>query len=307
MVGEKKNSLLIVDDESANLKVLSHMLSHEYIIYTAADGINAIEKAKELKPDLILLDIIMPVMDGYTTLSELKKNAETHKIPVVFITGLSSLENEEKGLSLEAADYIAKPFSAAIVKLRVQNQIKIVNQMRTIERLSMIDHLTNIPNKRSFDERLSMEWKQAIREQTPISLLMMDLDKFKNLNDTYGHQKGDFILQSVAQVFQQSLRRPGDFVSRWGGEEFVVLLPNTPIEGAIEIAERIRIDTASKDYVSADETVLKTTVSIGIHSLVRVTDNSMHSIETFISNADNALYAAKEAGRNKVMVFQSPI
>ena len=307
MDGGKKNTLLIVDDENTNLKVISHILNRDYTIYTATDGISAIEKAKELKPDLILLDVIMPVMDGYTTLSELKKTVETYKIPVVFITGMNSVEDEEKGLSLDAADYIAKPFSAAIVKLRVQNQIKIVNQMRTIERLSMIDHLTNIPNKRSFDERLKMEWKQAIREQTPISLLMMDLDKFKKLNDKYGHQKGDFMLQSVAQVFQQSLRRPGDFVARWGGEEFVVLLPNTPVDGAVEIAERIRADTANSNYVCPDEIVLKTTVSIGVHSLIRVTDNSMHSIESFISSADNALYTAKDAGRNKVMVFQPKI
>jgi len=303
--GDKKNTLLIVDDENSNLKVISHILGSNYTIYTATDGMNAIKKAKELKPDLILLDIIMPVMDGYTTLSELKKNVETYKIPVVFITGLNNMEDEVKGLSLDAADYITKPFSAAIVKLRVQNQMKIVNQMRTIERLSMIDHLTNIPNKRSFDERISMEWKQAMREQTPISLLMMDLDKFKTLNDTYGHQKGDFILHSVAQVFSQSLRRPGDFVARWGGEEFTVLLPNTPLEGAVESAERIRLGTEKNDYVSDDGMVLKITVSIGVHSLMRVTDNSMHAIETFISNTDDALYSAKKAGRNRVMVYQS--
>ena len=306
MDGGKKNTLLIVDDENTNLKVLSHILSHDYTIYTATDGISAIEKAKDLKPDLILLDIIMPVMDGYTTLLELKKTVGTYKIPVVFITGLNSIEDEEKGLSLDAADYIAKPFSAAIVKLRVQNQIKIVNQMRTIERLSMIDYLTNVPNKRCFDERICMEWKQAIREQTPISLLMMDLDKFKILNDTYGHQKGDFMLQSVSQVFIQSLKRPGDFIARWGGEEFAVLLPNTPVDGAVDIAERIRNDIANKEFICPDKTVLKVTLSIGVHSLIRVTDNSQHSLEVFISNADNALYAAKDAGRNKVMVFQPP-
>jgi len=295
---EKKNSLLIVDDENMNLKVLTHILGSEYTIYTANNGISAVEKAKEYKPDLILLDILMPEMDGYVTLSELKKIEEVHKIPVIFITGLNSEEDEEKGLSLEAADYIAKPFSAMIVKLRVRNQIQIVNQMRTIERLSLIDQLTNIPNRRSFDDRLNMEWKQAIREQTPISILMIDVDNFKDVNDTHGHQKGDIVLKSIAEVFPQSFRRPGDFAARWGGEEFVVLLPNTPIEGTMDVAEKIRIDIQNTSVACAEGLTLSVTVSIGVNSLI---PGQNSSIDAFISNADRALYAAKNAGRNRVM------
>jgi len=299
---EKKNSLLIVDDENMNLKVLTHILGSEYTIYTANNGISAIEKAKEYTPDLILLDILMPDMDGYMTLCELKKIEEIQKIPVIFITGLNSEEDEEKGLSLEAADYITKPFSAMIVKLRVRNQIQIVNQMRTIERLSLIDQLTNIPNRRSFDERLNMEWKQAIREQTPISILMIDVDKFKNLNDRYGHQKGDIILQSIAKIFPQSFRRPGDFAARWGGEEFVVLLPNTSIDGAMDVAEKIRSDIENTSITCTAGLILSVTVSIGVNSL---TPELNSSVDAFLSNADRALYAAKDAGRNKVMLLNS--
>jgi diguanylate cyclase (GGDEF)-like protein len=295
---EKKNSLLIVDDENANLKVLTHILGSEYTIFTATGGKNAIEKAKEFVPDLILLDILMPEMDGYTTLSEIKKCEEIQKIPVVFITGLDSSEDEEKGLSLEAADYITKPFSAQVVKLRVRNQIQIVNQMRTIERLSMIDQLTNIPNRRSFDDRLCMEWKQAVREQTPISLLMMDMDKFKDLNDTYGHQQGDIVLMTAAAIFPKSFKRPGDFAARWGGEEFVILLPNTPLDGAVEVAEKIRADIEKTTFMTVNGSEVRMTVSIGVNSLIPTNENS---IDAFISGSDKALYIAKEAGRNRVI------
>jgi len=248
-----------------------------------------------------LLDILMPDMDGYTTLSKIKNYPETQKIPVIFITGLDSDKDEEKGLTFGAADYVTKPFNATIVKLRVRNQIQIVNQMRTIEHLSMIDQLTNMPNRRSFDDRLNMEWKQAVREYTPISLLIMDLDKFKNINDTYGHQQGDVVLQTIAGFLQQSLKRPGDFTARWGGEEFVVLLPNTPLEGALDVAEKIRAGVENTSIPIADGLEVKMTLSVGVSSVLPVNETS---INVFISSADKALYLAKDAGRNRV--FHSP-
>lgn len=293
---ENKNTLLIVDDENVNLKVLNYILGNEYVIYTAKDGIGAIEKAKKYKPDLILLDILMPDMDGYQTLAAIREDEEIKKTPVIFITGLDSDEDEEKGLSLDAADYITKPFSAAIVKLRVQHQIRIINQLRTIEHLSMIDQLTNIPNRRCFDRHFQMEWKQAIREKTPLSLLMLDIDDFKNVNDTYGHQQGDIILQMVAKIFPLAFRRPIDFAARWGGEEFIALLPNTHLEGAMEIAEKIRADIEKKETPYSGG-VIKITISIGVNTLVPVQSSSLNA---FISNADKALYAAKEAGKNRV-------
>jgi diguanylate cyclase (GGDEF)-like protein len=294
----KKNTLLIVDDENANLKVLTHILGADYTIYTATNGASAIEKVRELHPDLVLLDILMPGMDGYETLSVIKNSEDIMKIPVVFISGLDSEKDEEKGLSLDAADYITKPFSAPIVKLRVRNQIQIVNQMRTIERLSMIDQLTGIPNRRSFDSRLRMEWRQAVREQMPISLLMMDLDKFKDINDTYGHQQGDVVIKIVAGLFSQNLRRAADFTARWGGEEFTILLPNTPMDGAIDVAESIRAAVEDTTIPNEGGQDFKITISIGVASTIPTNDSS---IDAFITNADKALYAAKEAGRNKVM------
>jgi len=298
MEGEQKNSLLIVDDEKANLKVLTHILGLDYTVYTATNGNNAIEKAKEYMPDLILLDILMPEMDGYQTLAEIKKCVELRDVPVIFITSLDSDEDEEKGLTLAAADYITKPFSAMIVKLRVRNQMQIINQLRTIARLSMEDHLTNLPNRRSFDERIQMEWNRALREQTPISILMMDIDNFKNFNDTYGHRQGDLVLQIFAKIFPQSFRRPGDFLARWGGEEFVGLLPKMHLEGAMHVAEKIRADIEDTVIPCINGSNVKTTISIGVNSQIPQQDDS---IDAFIAGADKALYAAKENGRNRIV------
>jgi diguanylate cyclase (GGDEF)-like protein len=243
----------------------------------------------------------MPEMDGYETLSELKKCVDTQKIPVIFITGLNKSEDEEKGLSLDAADYISKPFSAMIVKLRVRNQIQMVNQLRTIERLSRIDQLTNIPNRRSFDERLHAEWNRAIREQKPISILILDVDKFKDFNDTYGHQQGDIALQIVAKVISCLARRSSDFAARWGGEEFVILLSGAPLAAALDIAEKIRADIENEEIPHVTipgNTITKITASIGVNTQLPA---QADSIDAFISSADRSLYAAKEAGRNRVI------
>jgi len=292
------SALLIIDDDEMNTRILTHTLESDYTIYTVSDGVQAVAKAEEYMPDLILLDIVMPNMDGYQILAELKNSEKTRKIPVIFITGLDSTKDEEKGLSLDVADYIPKqPFSPLIVKLRVRNQIQIINQFRTIQRLSMIDQLTNIPNRRSFDERLHMEWNQAIRERTPISILMADVDKFKALNDTYGHQQGDVALQTIAGIFSQSCRRPGDLVARWGGEEFAVLLPNTPMAGALNVAEKIRAGIESAVLSRDDGSTINLTISIGVNAQEPVQGSSM---DAFLAQADKALYAAKEAGRNRV-------
>jgi diguanylate cyclase (GGDEF)-like protein len=297
MDGTVKNSILIVDDEKMNLQVLVHILSGEYTIYTAKDGQSAIEKAKQLMPDLILLDIIMPEMDGYEVLTALKATEETREIPVIFITGLSSAEDEEKGLNYDAADYISKPFSPMIVNLRVRNQIRSVNQLRLIERLSMLDQLTGIPNRRSFDSRLNAEWRRAAASNSPISMLMGDVDKFKTYNDTYGHLQGDVVLQTVARTLTETLTRPLDFAARWGGEEFVALLPNTDMDAAMNIAEQIRLNVEHVLIPLEDGSSTNVTISLGVHTIIPVTGTSL---DAFISQADAALYTAKEHGRNRV-------
>jgi diguanylate cyclase (GGDEF)-like protein len=298
---EKKNTLLIVDDEKLNLKALTNILVPDYTVYAAKDGPTAIEYAREFLPDLVLLDILMPGMDGYEVLTEFKKIEDVRDIPVIFITGLSSSEEEEKGLSLGAIDYINKPFKPAIIKLRVQHQIQIVNQLRAIEQLCLVDSLTNIPNRRSFDSRMGIEWYRAIREKTPISLLMIDVDKFKNYNDTYGHQQGDVVLKTIAKVFITTLQRAVDFACRWGGEEFVILLPNTDASGAMVVAERVRTNIEKTMIPCADGSFNSVTISIGVNTEDPVKGSP---VDEFLSRADEALYVAKRTGRNKSCLYE---
>ena len=294
---DTKNSILIIDDEKSNLLYLNHILGSEYTVYTAGNAQTGISMALKHHPDLILLDILMPDMDGYQTLAILKKAEETSNIPVIFITGLDSREDEELGLVSGAEDYITKPFSATIVNIRIRNQIKIINQMRAIERLSTIDQLTEIPNKRSFNNQLSMEWRRAIRNRTPISVMMIDVDKFKNYNDKYGHLQGDVALQAVAHALTQTLKRPADFAARWGGEEFAVLLPATDIDGALVIAELIRESVENLSIPYSENKSSYVTISVGVNSQVPSHNDSM---DDFIYNSDMALYTAKKTGRNRV-------
>lgn len=299
MSDTKKNSVLIVDDSQFNITVLTQILTSEYITYVAKNGKEALVAAKNFLPDVILLDIVMSGMNGFEVITELKSMAETCEIPIIFITALDNREDEERGLSLNAADYIGKPFSPAIVKLRVRNQVQIVNQIRAIKHLSMFDTLTEIPNRRSFNDRLHVEWERAIREKINIGMLMMDVDKFKRYNDTYGHMQGDILLQKAAQNFEQTLRCSSGFVARWGGEEFAVLLPNSDKEYAMEIAEKIR-DNIAKMAVLCGSLQTSATISIGANDIVPKKNSS---IDTFISQADFALYEAKEQGRNRVCFY----
>jgi len=305
----KKYNILIVDDEHTNSLALIHILKHEYNVFAEKCGQDAIEAVEENVPDIILLDILMPEMDGYKVLSLLKSSDKTKNIPVIIITRLSGTDDEKKGLVLGAADYITKPFIPEIIELRVRNQIKMLEQLRAIERFGMIDQLTELPNRRSFDTRFKLEWGRASREKEPISILVIDIDYFKSYNDTHGHQQGDVALQLFAKVFSSTLKRPGDFAARWGGEEFIALLPNTDVQGAIAIAEQIRksveemviplLEGQGQDGCM----VSKITASIGANT--KEYGNNI-TVNEFFSAADKALYVAKNKGRNRVCHFSTP-
>jgi diguanylate cyclase (GGDEF)-like protein len=292
-----RNRILIIDDETSTHLFLTDLLSPDYDIYAAKDGQSGVRKAKELLPCLILLDIIMPGMSGFEVMAALKGAAETRDIPIVFITGLSDTEDEIKGLASDAADYIFKPFSAGIVKLRVRNLIKIVNQIRTINLLSTTDQLTGIPNRRGFDTQMLREWGRTMREGLPLSILMIDVDNFKKYNDTYGHPQGDEVLRAVAKTLTGTLARSIDYAARYGGEEFAVILPNTGLQGAMKIAEQIRANVEGLiiPLVSGEPTGV--TVSIGAHTMV---PSQTTLPDELIAIADKALYTAKESGRNRV-------
>ena len=295
-----ENSLLIIDDDNLNLTQLSKILKPEYTVRAASGGAAGIKAAEKFMPDLILLDILMPEMDGYRVFEAIKNSEVTTHIPVIFITGLNDKNDEIKGLQLGAVDYISKPFDDIIVKLRVHQQIRNINQMRIIENLSMLDQLTGIPNRRNFDGRMNIEWSRAIREKMSIGFMMIDIDRFKTYNDTYGHPQGDKALIAVAHCISGVLKRSSDFAARWGGEEFSVLLPNADSAGGMMMAEKIREAVEAMEITCADGTITKVTISIGVNTHIPSPD---FTIEEFVSRADRALYESKHAGRNKVSHF----
>lgn len=299
---EHMNSILVVDDEPANIISLTHILKEKYKIYAAKNGTDGIRLAHKHMPDVILLDIIMPDKDGFEVIKELKNNDETKGIPVIFITGLTNVEDEEKGLLSGAADYINKPFSAPIVELRVRNQVMMQNYIKKIEELSVIDQLTGLTNRRGFDERLRTDFGRALRNQTYISVLIMDLDKFKTYNDSHGHLQGDKALQAAAKVLKSTVTRATDFVGRWGGEEFVALLPDNNGDQAKIVAENIRANMeATVIPLITDGSPTKITVSIGICSGI---PSEKTSADIYMNSADSALYLAKEGGRNRFVLYE---
>jgi diguanylate cyclase (GGDEF)-like protein len=298
----EKNSVLIVDDEKANIIALTMILSPEYTVYAAKNGEDALAIAKEHQPDVILLDILMPDMDGYEVLTALKKDENTCEIPVIFVTGLTDSEDEERGLTIGAADYISKPFRPAIIKLRVRNQIQMRNQFNIINNLSLTDPLTGIPNRRNFDNWMRAEWNNAKRSNTPLSILVADIDFFKDYNDKFGHLQGDVALQVVAKALMSSVRRSNDFVARWGGEEFVALLPAACLAGAMEVAENVRNNIKGSLIPCSEDGAQSITVSIGVNT---VTPDKKSTISEFIEGADRALYEAKNTGRDKVCDYKS--
>lgn len=288
---KSKSVVLIVDDVVLNLHVLVNLLKDDYEIKVAKDGTKALELAQlEPIPDLILLDISMPGMDGYEVLSYLKECPGASHIPIIFVTGNTSIEDEEKGLSIGAVDYIAKPISPAILKARVHTHIKIKNQQDDLLYNATHDQLTGLYNRHVLSEEGERKFTRAKRQGDKLSIIILDIDHFKAVNDNYGHLMGDKVLISIANILKKN-RRTEDFPARFGGEEFVVILENCDLHNAIEIAENIRI------YISSQEIYnIAITASFGVCELKK----SHNNLESLIKDADSALYCAKEEGRNRV-------
>ncbi|MDR2793575.1 MAG: response regulator [Treponema sp.] len=294
---EVKPCILLVDDDVVNHITLGSILASEYALISATSGSEAISFLKKEKPDLIILDIIMPEMDGFEVLKQIKANKATEPIPVIIITSLSGVDDEEKGFELGAVDYITKPFNTPIVKARVRNQMRILQYIHNVEKTGLIDDLTGIPNRRSFNDHLDIEWKRAAREERPLSFMMIDIDHFKDYNDSYGHLQGDALLQAVAKVLSGWARRPADMASRIGGEEFGLLLPNTGLKASVEIAEQLRLDVQATMVPAQDGKITSVTISIGVASVIPQLGMNKQEL---LSAADSFLYLAKNTGRNRV-------
>lgn len=290
--------ILIVDDSRLQAAQLKSILETDYeitIAYTAEEGLSC---AGAGGYSLILLDVVMPGMDGFTLLKKLQEEIITRNVPVILITGLSDIESETKGLTLGAVDYIAKPFHPMIVQARVNTHIKLYQYRKQIERQSMTDQLTGIANRRLYDYNSVIKWKEASRLQVPFSICMFDIDNFKAYNDTFGHPAGDKVIAGVAKLISSYLHRSTDFLARYGGEEFVALLLGDSAEAAFEYLKTIRQAVEDLHMPHDPSTSQWVTISIGG---VTVLPEKESSYDASLKIADTMLYDAKRAGRNRVV------
>ena len=299
---EKCGTVLVIDDNPATAHQLFEVLGDDYHMLVATNGVDGMAIAAEQNPDLILLDVVMPPPDGHEVCARLKDDPHTRGIPVIFVTARDDDEDEARGLSLGAIDYLPKPLRPAIVRARIKNHIELKRSRDLLQRMTTLDHLTGIDNRRRFDECLASEWNRAARDGYVLSVVMIDVDHFKNFNDRHGHARGDRCLVRVAAALQGAVMRPADLVARYGGEEFACVLPDTDLAGAWQLAERMRSSVAALAIDHGNSPVAAhVTVSLGVASALPQACTPPHSL---IEAADEALYEAKRAGRNCVCVNQ---
>jgi len=329
-----KGNILLIDDLPENLKLLTDLLSQlGYVVRSAISGSRGLKSAKSKAPDIILLDIQMPEMDGYQVCKAFKNDAALCNIPILFISALGETFDKLKAFEVGGVDYLTKPFQIEEVVARIEAHLTIQKQRQALqseivkrkqtelelqkindqlqeanhklELLSNIDGLTQIANRRRFNDYLLLHWQQHQREQKSLALILVDIDYFKFYNDSYGHQGGDDCLVRVAQAIAQVPKRPTDLVARYGGEEFAVILSNTDKEGAIKVAEAIQEAIADLAIPHENSEVsTQVTLSIGVVSFVPTTDLEL---KTIIAHADQALYTAKDRGRNQVVAYDTVI
>ncbi len=303
-VKQPKHKILIVDDMALNIKILGESLRKNYEIVVTTSGKKALEIAtSETPPDLILLDILMHGMDGHEVCKILKGDERTKNIPVIFISSRGEMEDETKGLELGAVDYIIKPFSMPIVNARIKTHLSLKMKNDMLESLVSIDRVTDIPNRRKFDELLDREWYRTRRAAQPISLILMDIDFFKNFNDNYGYADGNACLKNVAQVLENTINRPADFIARYSSYKFAAALPETNSDSAVAVGGMIQADVKNMNIPHSFSQVSdKVTLSLGVATIIPSKDTSKTSSspDDLIKAADSALCKAKEHGRNQI-------
>ncbi|MCI8414842.1 MAG: diguanylate cyclase [Ruminiclostridium sp.] len=293
-----EEKILIVDDSAVQAIQLKTILETDYDITIAQTAEDGLAYASTGSYSLILLDVVMPGMDGFTLLKKLQEEVITQSVPVILITSLSDIENEQYGLTHGAVDYIVKPFHPMIVQARVNTHIKLYRYRKQVEWQSMTDQLTGIANRRRYERYSIVKWQEAVRLQIPFSICMMDIDRFKVYNDTFGHPAGDKVISAVARALSHHLRRSTDFVARYGGEEFVGIILGgdamTVYEHVCKLRKRIE-DLHLPHTPSVSPWV---TVSIGG---VTVIPKGSDDYRTYLNIADTMLYDAKRFGRNQVV------
>jgi diguanylate cyclase (GGDEF)-like protein len=318
-------TILVIDDNVTNLKVASaHLQAANYEVLTARDGLSGIERIKFAQPDLILLDVQMPGIDGFETCRRLKTDPATAAIPVIFTTVLTNVEDKVRGFTSGAVDYIPKPFQVEELLARVNTHLTIyrlqrelqaeIRERRTAEvglkkanselqRLAVLDDLTQLANRRRFDQYLQQQWQPV--QPTKLSLLLCDVDYFKRYNDGYGHSAGDVCLQQVARAIGRAVNYTKDLAARYGGEEFAVILPETDQAGAALVAEAVLTEVRNLRIPHAYSEVANiVTLSIGLATITPLSSSDPLSL---INTADAALYGAKQQGRNRVVTSNQAV
>ncbi len=300
-------NILIVDDVEDNLEILGDLLTFDgYNVKAARSGEAALKLAQESRPDLILLDILMPGMDGFEVCSRLKADDRTKDIPVIFVSSMTDIDSKVRGFKVGGVDYINKPFQHAEILVRVNTHITMLRlrkhleeQNAELERLANTDYLTELYNRRHFFNTAEMEFAEAVRSGNLLSVTLIDLDHFKQVNDTHGHLAGDHVLVHIAHLIRSNCRA-GDVAARYGGEEFAILHPSLDRQNAYRVAERIRKEVEATPFL-LEKDEIGMTLSAGVVD-TRIRKDFLH-IDDVLSWADIALYRAKNGGRNRVVVF----
>jgi diguanylate cyclase (GGDEF)-like protein len=301
-------TLLIIDDSKKIREQIKEALTLTSIFDDVLEANNGIEGFKLLidnKVDLVICDVVMPSIDGFKFLTMTKSRQEYADLPIIMLTGEASMEKKIEGLEKGASDYLTKPFDGGELIARVKVQLKLKGLQDELKKsnvllkdLSNTDSLTKLNNRRYIMEILESEFERGLRYESFLSILMIDLDHFKDINDKYGHQTGDRILSEIGDILNK-VRRKSDYPGRYGGEEFIVVLPHSDQTGAKSLAERLRQKIEDHPFISPASDTIQLTVSIGTATYPAA---GIHSAAELIKEADRALYQAKEAGRNKVVV-----
>jgi diguanylate cyclase (GGDEF)-like protein len=300
---KEPSTILIIDDNVVAIRLLADMLKDLGQIKFSATAEGGLDLARKFNPHLILLDVEMPSMDGYDVCKELKADPLTSGASVIFVTAEKSTESEIKALQGGAVDFISKPLNHLIVRARVEAHLKIQQQAAALRRLANRDGLTGLFNRRYFDQAIEMEFLRHRRQQLSLAVAFVDIDHFKPFNDAYGHLQGDACLARVASALEVSTKRPGEFVSRYGGEEFVAVLPYIDLDGAEKygatLCEAVQLLNIPHSGSSVGNIA---TISVGVAAIV---PDEGSSVQQLIERADQALYRAKAEGRNRVVTWNA--
>jgi len=287
---DKKQKVLIIDDNGENIKIAAKFIkSDEVIIWTAMNGKIGIEVAKEKHPDIILLDIQMPEMDGFEVCKILKADKETENIPIIFMTARTDVESIKEAFEVGAADYITKPIKQFEIIARVKTQLKLTESIKELKETAYTDGLTKLYNHKKIFESLDLEIKREKRYKNNLSVMIVDIDFFKTVNDTYGHHMGDIVLEKLSEIIKATIR-DADIAGRYGGEEFLIIFPEISEDEAFRAGERLRKNIEAVEF----ENRIKITISGGVAEYIGKTALEL------IEKADRNLYRAKENGRNRI-------